>query len=305
MAQPYVRVLHNYPESHKTVTEITHFSPPLRAFLAAPDSDSIWAAATAHWRNSVHSLSEGWLFPGVTVVLLAVLGLVGGAYSRRLRLGLALGTVACWFLSQGLPGEEHPTNGFSLYRLLYDYGPGWDGVRTPGRINTLTSLGLALLAAAGVVFVQRHLRRLTPAASVAACAILVAAILAEGFGPLPHPRLPSPQTAQDAPSPQLDLPADFNTEPLNVYWSIDGFPRIANGVGSFAPNFYDQIKNPSKTFPDAASVAALRRLGIRSVVLHLDRAPGTDWQDVASRPVAGLGITRQEEGGLVVYRLGP
>jgi hypothetical protein len=306
MAQPYLRVLHDYPESRKTVAEVTHFSPPMRAFLAAPNADFLWSGATSHWRNSIHSLSEGWLFPGVTVVVLALLGLAAGAYSRRLRLGLAVGTIVCWFLSQGLPGEEHPSSAFSLYRLLYDYGPGWDGVRTPGRINTLTSLGLALLAAAGVAFVRGHARRVgRNRAPLLASGVLVGAVLLEGFGPLPHPRLPGPQTARDAPSPQLQLPADFNSEPLNLYWSIDGFPRIANGVGSFAPNFYDRIKNPSKTFPDASSVAALRDLGIRSVVLHRDRAPGTDWEDVAGRPITGLGITREDEGNLIVYRLVP
>jgi hypothetical protein len=304
MAQPYYRVLHDYPESRKTVTEVTHFSPPMRAFLAAPSTDALWAGPTAHWRNSIHSLSEGWLFPGLTVVLLALLGLAATAYSRRLRLGLAVGTLLCWFLSQGLPGEEHPTNGFSLYRPLYDYAPGWDGVRTPGRINTLTSLGLALLAAAGVAFVQRHVRRLGTVAPFLASAVLVAAIFAEGYGPVPHPRPASSQTAAEAPSPQLVLPADFNSEPLNVYWSIDGFPRIANGVGSFVPAQYDRIVQTSKTFPDPSSVAYLRSVGIRSVVLHLDRAPGTAWQDVAARSIAGLGITRQDEGNLAVYVLG-
>jgi hypothetical protein len=303
MAQPYYRVLHEYPESRKTVTEVTHFSPPMRAFLAAPSDDYLWSGPTAHWRNSIHSLSEGWLFPGVTVVLLALLGLAGAAYSRRLRLGLAAGTVVCWFLSQGLPGEEHPTNGFSLYRLLYDYGPGWDGVRTPGRINTLTSLGLALLAAAGVAFVRRYARRLGFAAPLVASFVLVGAIFAEGFGPLPHPHLGSSQAAVGAPSPQLVLPADFNSEPLNVYWSIAGFPHIANGIGSFIPGQYDRIVQTSKSFPDAGSVAYLRSVGIRSVVLHLDRAPGTAWQDVPARSIAGLGITREEEGNLVVYLL--
>jgi hypothetical protein len=304
MAQPYLRVLHDYPESRKTVTEVTHFSPPMRAFLAAPTDDSVWAGATAHWRNSIHSLSEGWLFPGVTVVLLALLGLVATAYSLRLRIGLAAGTIICWFLSQGLPGEEHPTNGFSLYRLLYDHAPGWDGVRTPGRINTLTSLGLALLAAAGVALVGRYARRAGAVAPALAGAVLVCAVGAEGYGPIPHPRPAPPEVASGAPSPQLVLPADFNSEPLNVYWSIDGFPRIANGVGSFIPGQYDRIVQTSKSFPDAASVAYLREVGMRSVVLHLDRAPGTAWQDVPARPIAGLGITREDEGNVVVYVLG-
>jgi hypothetical protein len=76
-----------------------------------------------------------------------------------------------------------------------------------------------------------------------------------------------------------------------------------NGVGSFSPALHDKIIGTSKSFPDAASVAYLRGLGIRSVVLHLDRAPGTAWQDVPARSIAGLGITREDEGNLVVYVL--
>ena len=307
VAQPYLRVLHNHPESRKTETEVTHFSPPMPAFLAAPNIDWLWSGPTTHWRNSVHAPGEDWLFPGVTVLGLALLGLAGGAYSRRLRLGLAVGTVLCWFLSQGLPGEEQPTHGFSLYRLLYDYGPGWDGVRTPGRINMLTSLGLALLAAAGVAFLQRHVRRLEGrVAPLAASFAVVGGILAEGVGPLPHPRLaPPPAGAAAAPSPQLHLPADYNSDPLYTYWSTDGFPRILNGVGSFSPSLYNQILGEAATFPDASSVAYFRRLGVKSVVMHLDRTEDSKWKDAPSHPIDGLGITRHDEGNLAVYDLNP
>ncbi len=43
----------------------------------------------------------------------------------------------------GLTGAGYP------YRLLYDYAPGWNGVRVPGRIFTLATLFYALLAGAG------------------------------------------------------------------------------------------------------------------------------------------------------------
>ena len=56
-------------------------------------------------------------------------------------------------------------------------------------------------------------------------------------------------------------------------------------------------------FPDAASVARLRRLGVRSVVLHRDRLRGTPWAAWPSRPVGGLGLTRTVTPRLVIYRL--
>ena len=44
----------------------------------------------------------------------------------------------------GLTGAGYP------YRLLYDFAPGWNGVRVPGRIFTLATLFYALLVGAGV-----------------------------------------------------------------------------------------------------------------------------------------------------------
>ena len=68
-------------------------------------------------------------------------------------------------------------------------------MRTPGRINNLTSLGLALLAGAGLTLVVRGVRRLSVRGAVASvvAGALVTAILIEGFGPIlrapvPHRR---------------------------------------------------------------------------------------------------------------------
>jgi hypothetical protein len=56
-------------------------------------------------------------------------------------------------------------------------------------------------------------------------------------------------------------------------------------------------------FPDRATVARLRALGYRVVVLHPDLVAGTPWERTARRPVTGLPLTREDGGGVVVYRL--
>ena len=53
-------------------------------------------------------------------------------------------------------------------------------------------------------------------------------------------------------------------------------------------------------FPDARSVAALRKLGVRSVLLHPERAGGTPWEGAATKPTAGLALTRELVDGVVV-----
>ncbi|MGZ4415484.1 MAG: hypothetical protein ACXVRZ_14080, partial [Gaiellaceae bacterium] len=305
VAAPYWRVQHDYPEATMPASAVAYFSPPPRAFLAAPSSDLVWGDATSHTRSTLRWAVEQTLFPGVTVLLLALLGLASTSYSRPLRLGLAAGTVLCVALSLGLPSATHPNRGFTPFRLLRDIAPGWKGVRTPGRINNLTSLGLALLAAAGVALVVRLLRR-TKARGAAPLvpAVLVAAILVEGFGPLPHPHVPARPAAELAsPAPQLHLPTIVGLDGIYAYWGIGSFPRMANAASSFDPRVVSDIRDISKLFPNPESVQFFRRIGIRSVVLHRDLARGTPWQPVPDRPTAGLGITRRNEGDLVIYLL--
>jgi hypothetical protein len=80
------------------------------------------------------------LFPGFAIGILALLGLFGSVFPRRLRIGLGAGVVVCALLSLGVRDVDGPERYLTPFRLLFDFAPGWDGVRTPGRINTLTSL---------------------------------------------------------------------------------------------------------------------------------------------------------------------
>ncbi len=133
-----------------------------------------------------------------------------------MRLGLAAGVIVVSILALGfgITGAGYP------YRLLYDYAPGWDGVRVPGRIFTLATLFYALLAGAGAQVLVGRLRawdarhRLSaalPAAALPALAgaVLLIGILGEGAGHLGHPVVPQPVKAEiGLPGPVLDLPTD-------------------------------------------------------------------------------------------------
>jgi hypothetical protein len=310
LALPFLRVTHDHPEAKRTPDQVKLFSPPAKGFLAAPAGNLVWGGATAKTRAKLSAPVEQSLFPGVTVVVLALLGLASVAYRAGARIWLATGTIVFGVLSLGLPENGE---GVTPYRFLYDHAPGWNGIRTPGRLNTLTSLGLALLAAAGVALVVTYTRRLRlprgyaePAAGLTAvvCAGLV---LLEGFGSSPHPfGPPVPPGQEAAPAPQLHLPSDdFNDDGFYSYWSVAGFPAMVNGAASFFPTDLLRTRQIAASFPDAGSVAYLRELGVRSVILHRDLAPGTPWQNTADRPTNGLGITSERVGELVIYRLEP
>ncbi|HVF21361.1 MAG TPA: hypothetical protein VNA14_14125, partial [Mycobacteriales bacterium] len=103
--------------------------------------------------------------------------------------------------------------------------------------------------------------------------------------------------------PRVHLPSDFAHDTAYMYFSTEDFTPISNGSTSFVPPRLERLRQEMVTFPDAASVASLRELGLEAVVLHLDRAPGTPWAEAANKPIEGLGLTREELGPLVVYRL--
>lgn len=310
MARPYLRVIEAHPEARRTPAYVESFSPRLRSFLAAPEQSWLWAGPTQRARAPLPAPDEMSLFPGLTVGLLALAGVFAGVYPLRLRIGLAAGVALCGLLSLGVRDVSGAERYLTPYRLLFDFAPGWDGVRTPGRINVLTSLGLALLAGAGLCALLARARRRVPnrsrAASASLAGLVLAAILLEGLGPLDHPRVPPPPAAvRLALPPQLHLPADFRLDLLYSYWTTDGFPETVNGAGGFDPDSYDRLRKEVSGFPDAGSVAALRRLGVRSVILHPALARGTAWAGAEARPVAGLPLVRKEVGDSVLYRLAP
>lgn len=92
---------------------------------------------------------------------------------------------------------------------------------------------------------------------------------------------------------------------LYVFWSVDGFPRLVNGYAAFVPRSLAELEQDARGFPDAASVRRLRSMGVASVVFHPDLARGTPWEGASARPIEGLRLTREEAGGVVVYRILP
>ncbi len=311
IALPYLRVSDEQPDANRPASTVAAFSEPPSVFVLAPRENLIWGQATAGMFDSVENPGEKTLFPGLAILGLAIAGLASSTLSRRLRTGLGLGVVGISILALGFEEE-----GGLLwpYRLAYEVLPGWDGMRTPGRLFTFASLGLALLAGAGATTASRRLRmRFRGPATAALTAALVLAVVIEGRG-LPfdptdrqaQPRVPAPPTdLSNVPAPQLFLPAE-SAEDNRAYllWSTDGFPDLVNGRSSIQPEYTASLIAAMDGFPDRGSVARLRRAGVRSVILDLSRVADTPQRRAASRSIAGLGIGRERRGDAVVYEIG-
>jgi hypothetical protein len=335
-ARPYLEVAHKYPTAKRTLKEVKNYSAGPSALLAASSENRVWSGVTAGARAHVHSKNESVFFPGGLILALALVGLIGAGGLRRgrsptsappgsgspytlgLRIGLAAGVLTCSILALGfgLTGAGYP------YRLMYDFAPGWNGVRVPGRVFTMGTLFYALLAGAGVHVLVRGIGRWGERRSLRGLPALLGAVLfiglvGEGAGHLGHPAVPQPARAEvGLAGPLLDLPTDGPADRVWQYFSTNGFYKIPVGNSTFDMPAVDDLRGGMSGFPDRASVEKLRFYGVRTVVLHLHmpRLPGivgyahaepADVAAAAAKPIAGLGVSSRRVGSLVIYEIGP
>ncbi|MBQ1044301.1 MULTISPECIES: hypothetical protein [unclassified Micromonospora] len=302
----YLRVVDLNPQAVRSLDWTKMFSPPLIGFITAPGDSWLWGERHAAAREQLTWPPEMALLPGMTLIGLAAAGLFVSSFPVRHRVALGLGVLGTVLLGLGatLGGDGDPG-----YLTLSTLLPGWDALRTPGRMMHWTSLLLAVLAAGLVTALAESWHR--PSAhrwsrAVAPLVLLVplALVTLEGVNRTPHPVVPTPPAAMRAASePMLVLPAGGVGDLNYMLWSTDGFPRITNGLGGFEPVTQAQTRVAVATFPDAGSVAYLRGIGVRSVVAVPSRAAGTPWEGIENRPVDGLGITREDLDGTLLYRL--
>ena len=146
IAQPYFEVADRYPEATRTASDVEEFSGPIEALWLNSDENFVWGDATLDTFREINNPAEKTLFPGLVTLLLAMVGLGSSSFPRWLRFSLAGAWVGVMVLAFGFQEED---GWLWPYRIVYDVLPGWEGIRTPGRLATFATLALALLAAAG------------------------------------------------------------------------------------------------------------------------------------------------------------
>lgn len=301
-ALPYLHVATGHPESKRTVADLQLFSPPLQGFFVAPADSWLWGARQQGIRDALPFQPEMTLSPGNVLVVLAVAGVVAGTWPRRRRFALGAGAVVLLALAMG----TRLAGGSYTYLLLFHHAPGWEGIRTPGRLVVPLTLVLALLAATGVDRLRGTARR-GPDATARSALVAIAALLLVGIetlGTTPTPPAPALPAALDrASGPLLVLPSDSFHDSWAMYWSTAGFYPIANGSSGFLPRELETLRAGVAGFPDPASVALLQQRGIRRVVLLPAYAAGSSWQGAEAKPIDGLPVRRSVVGEAVVYEV--
>jgi hypothetical protein len=261
------------------VAEAAMNGADVAAYLVPPENT--WAGR--FWETHVGRAprwiwGERTLFVGWIALALGVLGIVQLAASRRWRvLGMYLSlTIIGFALSLG-PSRAGSWTPFSLLAGL----PALGAFRAPARFALLVLLGLSVLVAFGVRFLQARAGR----SAIAVVALLplmlgewyVVAFPAGKPQPLRVPaiyRVPAVLSAHALVSlPDYDGEADWWAGADYLYFSTAHWRPIVNGYGRAEPPDHRHVISHMKAFPGPNNARSLRELGVDYVVFHAARFP--------------------------------
>ncbi|MEV4845775.1 hypothetical protein AB0K20_21495 [Micromonospora matsumotoense] len=308
LAVPYFKVAELHPNAERTIGDIDVYSPPASGFFTAPAESRIWGGLHEGARATLPWHPEMTLLPGFVLYALAAGGLFFSVWRLRHRLWMLAGVLVTMVLAMGTRFFD----GTFTYAPLFEYLPGFNGLRTPGRMMLWTTLLLALLAAGAVSAFAQRVRELStervparPSPWLRAATLLpLLLVVVEGLNTTPHPVVPEqPAAMRTVDGPLLVLPSSQNQDQPVMLWSTSRFPQVVNGGSGFTPKQLDDVRRVTAAFPDQTSVDYLRTLGVRNVVVLRDQIVGTPWEVTVDAPVEQLGITRQQVGNAVVFRL--
>lgn len=310
MAIPYLRVADRYGVE-RSQQEVELYSPPWFGLFTAPAQNRVWGDAHQHVRAELGWAPEMALLPGFVLLSIGIAGLFVSAWPRRIR--LTLGIVASGFAVLSLGTSFF--GGIVSYLPLWEFLPGFNALRTSGRLILWTTLCLALLAAGAIDALGARLRRVGDGRAIrrrvlaAVCVVPAVLALLEGLPRVDVLRVPTPPPAlaaalaDTAAGPALVLPTGFPHDFRTIAWTARGLAPIANGSSSFTPPSYDRIVTAARELPNAKAVETLRHYGIARVLILRSAVVNTPFAAILQRPVAVAGVQRVDQDDLVILEL--
>jgi hypothetical protein len=208
--------------------------------------------------------------------------------------------IAVW-LSLGVSPQTlgRPLNLTGIYAALYEYVPGFDGLRVPARFAMVAVLMLAVLGGYGAAAFSRW-RWATPTFAVLTIALLTESMVRpfpiNGIGTLRDYATPEPRIYRPARAPAVyqrlarepdvvlaELPMgqpDYDIRAM--FYSVVHHGKLLNGYSGFFPQHYGLLALALSDVPGHAATAwdALRDAGASHVIVHEaawldDRGPRT------------------------------
>ena len=240
------------------------------------------------------------------------------AFARRPEAIVLALLVLAWWLSLGPVPRVYgrALNLWSPYRMLYDFVPGFEGVRVPARFGMIVALLLAVLAGLGAA---RFGRSRAATIVIAACAALsllegrVAPFPVNGNAASRDYVTPEPRVYRPARAPAiyqaltntprdvvvLELPlGESEYDVRAVYYSTVHWRRLVNGYSGFFPPHYSRLIAILAAAARGDDVAwpVLQELGVTHVVIH----EGAYRDDEGVR----LGAWLRQHGATEIFRDG-
>ena len=270
-------------------TEMIFYSAGWKSLLSA-DPNLLF------WHTPPPVTTEGYLFPGITVVGLLIVAAGYRVRSKVFWFGAA-GACAGFWLCMG------PAPAPSLASLWHPYDwllwlPGFSGIRVPPRFFMMAAMCLAL--AAGVALA--HIRSRVRYPRIATTIVFVGLFVDGAIGGMPLGIPPGRLPALERGSRVLGLPFENSTVTTALmYQATSGRLQVVNGYAGYIPPHADVISWALHR-ADPTVLTELRRGSPLYVLVASteDQARWTAFMD--SQPDAEmLGV----EGGGRVYRLAP
>ena len=338
LALPYRQVISHFPVAKRTENMVDVYSPPLRGFFTAPPESWVWGALDAGLRNGMRAVPEQALMPGLVLFVLALVGLRYSAWALRHRIVLAVVVLVTAVLAAG---TSAPGEGSWTYLVIFRYLPGWEAMRTPGRLVLWCTLALALLAAGAVTRAVEQFEQFSRANRVGRFVrdgqvdqvrrfarigrfgrgdrlgfsgrwpgllpglLLLPAVLVlvEGIGRVDQPVVPvAPVALRTLPGPVLVLPTSQQGDYPVMTWSTNGWPALVNGGSGFEPPYQSVLRRTAQAFPQAEAVRWLRAEGVRTVVLDRSLTTGTPWAVLAATPEGPASALASSSGVRIRYQ---
>ena len=288
------KTVHDDLGLRRTVGEMLMFSANLTSFVQP-------ARLLTFWPTRESETQEGFLFPGVTVIALAVAGsvalvrrgMVRDAIRRRSPgVFYALAAALFWWLSFG-PAED-PSLGGALLRpyTLLTWLPGFDGLRAPARFAMIATVCISVAAACAWVRIAPAWRPHRWAATL----LVFAGLFVDGWidsMPLDAP----PQRVRIQAPPEaivVELPTDDPaTNVAAMYRAIDHQRPLVNGYSGHTPPHYALLSRSLRE-GDPSILTHFARGRPLVVVVHRSADANGAWRAL----VEGVGGVLQEESGV-------
>ena len=298
-ARPYLRTHERVGD--RPVEQISAFRATSASYLAATPGNWLYGA------TATRGAPERYLFPGLTAMLLALVGILLRVPSRRVMVYLLL-LVAAFEMSFGLRGY--------LFSFLYEHVSAYRGLRATARLGLFVLMFVGILAGFGYAALAANRTRAWRAALLT---VFVAAMLAEyrtrvALVPFvteapPLYRVLSRQprgVVAEFPVPRINALPGPDAE--YAYLSTFHWFPMVNGYSGFFPQSYlDRIER-LQSFPGETSIRQLRRDTVQYVVLHTGAFKPAALNELREQiqqdgHLLEIGIFDAPDGPAVLYRM--